>query len=165
MCEMWRPIPAMKLRQIDEPVFRSDLLEIFRAELASMESRLAEMRRAAEDWGKHRDWPWNGFVLSYATLGGSANWEKRVGPDYEFIYGWDILSELTAEARVDRLKNIPNPRFSGRVTDWLLASYYRIAREGGPSAVRASYLAQTTAEGRIAYIRSYPVGHTTRRWF
>lgn len=141
---------------MNDIVLNPKVISIIRDEFIKMEPHFPDMRCAAQSRGEHPDWPWNGFVLSYATLGGSVNWEERVGPQYDELYGWSVLSRLTLDERRKRLKKIPNPRFAERVSEWILSSYERIAREGGPTAARASYLAQTTAKARIAYVRSYP---------
>ena len=61
---------------MNDIVFNPKVISIIRDEFIKMEPHFSDMRRAAQSWGEHPDWPWNGFVLSYATLGGSLNWEK-----------------------------------------------------------------------------------------
>ncbi len=51
-----------------------------------MVANLEALRQTSLDWGAHLDWSWNGFVLSYAKLGGFSNWETRIGPIYETCY-------------------------------------------------------------------------------
>lgn len=92
---------------MNDIVFNPKVISIIRDEFIKMEPHFSDMRRAAQSWGEHPDWPWNGFVLSYATLGGSLNWEKRVGPQYDELYGWSVLNRLTLDERRKRLKKFP----------------------------------------------------------
>jgi hypothetical protein len=61
------------------------------------EDRWFEYKRSAVNWGKHPDWPWNGVLLSAATLGGSTRWTRRVAPQYDDRYSWTALQGTNEE--------------------------------------------------------------------
>jgi hypothetical protein len=71
---------------VSEHSFNEQATSIFRAKVNAMVANLEALRQTSLDWGAHLDWSWNGFVLSYAKLGGFSNWETRIGPIYETCY-------------------------------------------------------------------------------
>jgi hypothetical protein len=135
--------------------FSDQAVAIFRTQLEEMRPRLAALRESALNWGMHSDWPWNGFVLSHATLGGSANWEQRIGPAYEALYAWGVLTALSSEERAARFGDLGNPRYRQRICRWVTSTSTRIASAGGPAATRRDYAACDTAKARIAFVRSF----------
>ena len=136
--------------------FDDETLAIFQTQVEIMLPGLLKLRESSVEWGRHSDWPWNGFVLSYSTLGGSANWEKRIGPIYDAQYGWTVLAALSIEERSARFAVLGNPRYRKKISVWLGQSYVRIEHSGGPPAIRSGYEACASAQARIDYIRSFP---------
>ncbi|WP_288338440.1 hypothetical protein [uncultured Sphingomonas sp.] len=97
---------------------------------------LAASKRAAIEHGRHSDWPWNGIVLSAATLGGSWRWEKRVQPIYDAELSWRALLGLTAEERRQRFNKVGG--YWRRTSAFLERVYGRLLEEGGPEGSRST---------------------------
>lgn len=72
--------------------------------------QLASSRKTDVARGRHPAWPWIDLVLSYATLGGSRNWEVNIEPRAQ-DFGWARINKLSAKDRKKLLLQIPNPRF------------------------------------------------------
>jgi len=123
--------------------------------LASKNAEMLEnLKNGAKKWGCHNDWPWNGFVLSGATRGGSARWQKNVKPRYDKELSWPVLSELKCEQKVqNRLKTVG--RFKNKTGVWLWAMFEKIEKEGGPTQIRQC-LNRGNAEQAIALLMSFP---------
>ncbi len=114
------------------------ILAVFRQHHEAMRVQMPVKTAEAEAHGAHRDWPWNGFILSFATLGGSANWEQRVHPRMQEL-DWAHVEGLTDTERALLFESVPNPRFRVRVAAWIEAAYQRMAAAGGPAVVREAY--------------------------
>lgn len=136
-------------------MFTPELLVFLRNELAAKESELENKRAAAKQWGNAVDWPWNAFVLSFATHGGSRHWEDTVEPKYDERYSWAALGEVSPEERVERIMEIANPRFRKKLGVHLLENYERFRREGGPEAIRKEYFSKNTIEDRMEYLKTF----------
>jgi hypothetical protein len=115
--------------------------------------RLERTKADSLRWVAHPDRPWNGVVLSAATRGGSARWERNVAPRYEAELFWTVLDGLSAGARRLRFESVG--RFWRRTADWLEAVYRHICGNGGPTVIRAA-LATLDAEAVISFWKTFP---------
>lgn len=136
-------------------MFKSSLLEKIRKELKDMAPQLEASRQGAKAWKEEADFPWNVFVTSYATNGGSRHWEDKVEPNYKTLYSWDALSTLTPEERHKRFTKIANPIRCKPLTAALLSTYERFEKAGGPQAIKKEYLNNRTPDELITYLKTF----------
>lgn len=115
--------------------------------------RLEHTKNEAQRWGTHPDWPWNGVVLSAATRGGSARWNRNVEPRYEAELSWKALDGLPADEIRRRFESVG--RFWRRTADWLEAVYRHVRDSGGPTKIRVT-LAHLNTEEVIAFWTAFP---------
>jgi hypothetical protein len=101
-------------------------------------------KAAAVEHGGHPDWPWNGIVLSAATLGGSWRWDKRVKPIYDAELSWAVLGGLSMEQRQERFNKVG--RYWPRTSAFLERMYGRLLQEGGPGVTRSKLAVMTGSE-------------------
>lgn len=129
---------------------RREIIELFRRHCESMKDRLIVQKHEAEEFAADPDWPWSGLVLSFATLGGSANWDSRI-KKRRGEFSWASVSSLNNAARGALFHELPNARFRTKVERYIESAFQRIRAKGGPAAVRAEYNALSSSEQRIAY--------------
>ncbi len=110
---------------------------------------LCNLKASANLFGKHEDWPWNGFVLSGATRGGSARWKNIVKPRYDTELSWAALSKLDDDKIKRQLKTIG--RFKNKTGAWLWSLFLAIREAGGPANIRQR-LHSLDAEGIIDFL-------------
>lgn len=133
----------------------SRVINLVHSVLMEMKAELDEIRAESVEWGKHLEWPWNGFILSWATYGGSKNWPSRIQPLYNAEYSWEALSSVDEQTRLNRFSVLGNPRYRSKVAIWAPMVFDRLANPGGPVAARSHYFSLTTARERIAYVMSF----------
>lgn len=104
-------------------------------------------------WGEYPDWPWNGIVLSAATRGGSARWDRQVAPRYANELSWSAIFDLSDAERHARFLTVG--RFKNVTARWLEAAYQRFHQAEGPKGIRGS-LAAKDAAAVISYWRELP---------
>lgn len=131
---------------------RSTIVKLLRDVVREKRDVLEATKRASVQFGQHDDWPWIGIVLSAATRGGSARWERRVAPRYDSELSWKALQGLSSDDRRQRLLTVG--RFKNRAADWLEQAYEQFTREGGPAGVRTK-LKRMTAEEVITFWMSF----------
>ena len=129
-------------------------ISVYRDVLDCAKSWIDDERSRAEEWGRCPDWPWNGFVLSHATTGGSANWD-RIALVYNDSYKWDVLIKVEKGARNRLFASLGNPRFRTRVAGWAESNFQRLNAMGGPAKARGEYDSLDTAKKRIAWVQSF----------
>lgn len=139
-------------RTIDLP---QHAVEIIARHVVSMVDELQTLKVAAVKFGESEDWPWNGFVLSFATYGGSNNWTKNVEPKVATL-GWSRVAELTDDDRAALFQTVPNPRFLVRTAAALEAVFQSIKAEGGPKTVRERLARVADARTLISNLQQYP---------
>jgi len=100
------------------------------------------------------DWPWSGFILSFATMGGSDNWINRIEPR-KSDYSWQRVCQMSASERAQAAHELANPRRRHIVIPAFEACFQKFQFSGGPSGVRSEYLTYSTARERIAFLRSF----------
>lgn len=105
---------------------------------------LERSKAGAVEHGGHADWPWNGIVLSAATLGGSWRWDKRVKPIYDAELSWAALDGLPEEERRGRFNKVG--RYWRRTSAFLERMYERLSQEGGPHVTRSKLAAMRGPE-------------------
>ena len=127
---------------------------MFKRHLDVMEDSLSVLKREAKAFGGDPDWPWSGLVLSFATLGGSSNWDNRIKKRKE-EFSWAAVSALDAEARKALFHGLPNPRFRSRVEGYVELAFQRIKAAGGPSAARAEYDRLSSGDEHIAFFLAF----------
>lgn len=132
---------------------RRDLIAALSEAVAGHREVLDRTKEVAADWGAHPDWPWNGLVLSAATRGGSARWERDVAQRYETELSWTILDVTPDDDRRRRFETVG--RFWRRTASWLEFVFQHIHHAGGPAAIR-EVLAPLTAEDVIAFWTALP---------
>ena len=138
-------------RTIDLP---EHAVEIIARHVASMTDELQNLKTSAIKFGKSEDWPWNGFVLSFATYGGSNNWTTNVEPRAA-MFEWSRVADLTDDDREVLFQTVPNPRFKVRTAAALEAVFQSIKAEGGPKAVRERLARAADARALIADLQKY----------
>ena len=148
--------PSSKGIRLRSHPFSNQVVKMLREQVKEMRLQLDTLRDSAHQWGRHPDWPWNGFILSYSTLGGSDNWDKNIKSKYETYYAWNVLAGQSPNERATHFAELGNPRFRKRVSQWVAQSYDRIEKAGGPAVIRADYKACSKAQDRINFIRSFP---------
>jgi hypothetical protein len=116
-------------------------------------NRLESTKADALRWGAHPDWPWNGVVLSAATRGGSARWDRNVAPRYDAELSWAVVDPLLADERKRRFETVG--RFWRRTANWLETVYQHIRDTGGPARIRQA-LAPMDAETVISFWTAFP---------
>lgn len=136
-------------------MFNDGQLSVFKKYLEHQREDLNQLRKLAEAWGQHKDWPWNGFILSHATIGGSKNWDDTIAPLYQSHFSWDSLKAVKDMERNKRFEGLGNPRYRKRVAIWAEQNFNRIDEYGGPQRARELYEGLGTASDRIAWIKSF----------
>ena len=134
--------------------FSAGQIAVISKHLEDQRGNLDQLRACAKAWGRHEDWPWNGFILSHATIGGSDNW-SRIEEIYEDHFSWKSLNELDDSERQERFKNLGNPRYRARVAHWAAANFKKIEDHGGPKKARLAYEALQSANDRIKWVMSF----------
>lgn len=117
---------------------------------ASLEA-LEQERKGCIEFGAQPDWPWVGFVQSFATLGGSNNLNRIQARKSDFE--WNNVCALSDDDRKRLFLELPNPRFRDRVASFVEQVFHRFRVAGGPAAIRREYEA---AGDRVAYLRTFP---------
>jgi hypothetical protein len=131
------------------------LTKIVRAYLGTSQEYLESERIEAKRRIKDEDWPWNGFIISFSTLGGSKNWEQKIRPrSAEFT--WSAIENLSNTERAKLFFSLPNPRFRKRVAEFLAQCWHEFENAGGPSQIKRKYFKLETAHDRIQYLKSFP---------
>lgn len=123
---------------------RDKVIEAVQAAAREYAGALESLKAAAVVHGSDPDWPWNGIVLSAATLGGSWRWDKRVKPIYDAELSWAALDGLSMEERRERFNKVG--RYWRRTSAFLEHMYGRLLQEGGPKAARSKLAAMTGGE-------------------
>jgi hypothetical protein len=131
---------------------RSEVVKFLREKFDQHRDLLMQAKDDAEKWGGHADWPWNGLVLSAATRGGSARWDRNVKPRYERELSWAVIEGVTDGERRQRFETVG--RFWRRTAKWLEVVYQHILDKGGPPSIRAT-LASMDADAVIAFWRAF----------
>lgn len=112
------------------------------------------LRDEARERGRDPHWPWNVFLMSMCTYGGSANYARQL-ERHGAALRWDAVCALSDADRARLFGSLPNPRFRAATTIALEQGFRRIREEGGPEGVLRRYEALATATARVAYWRSY----------
>lgn len=123
---------------------REKVIEAVQAAAREHAGALESLKVAAVEHGSHPDWPWNGIVLSAATLGGSWRWDKRVKPIYDVELSWAALDGLWMEERQERFNLVG--RYWRRTGAFLERMYARLLQEGGPGVTRSNLAVMTGRE-------------------
>ena len=130
----------------------SEVVELLREKFREHRGLLIQTKADATKWGTHPDWPWNGLVLSAATRGGSARWDRNVKPRYERELSWVVLGGISDDERRQAFETVG--RFWRRTAKWLELVYQHILNKGGPASIRAT-LAPMDAEAAIAFWKAF----------
>lgn len=112
---------------------------------------LEASRKRGAEFASHRDWPWNGMILSGATLGGSKRWQG-VQVRYDKELSWDCLTPLSEVDRHNRLLTVG--RYKNRTAAWLNGVFKNFVEFGGPASVR-SHLNSLSAHEVIGFWCSF----------
>jgi hypothetical protein len=100
------------------------------------------------------DWPWNGLVMSFSTLGGSKNW-TRVLQNYLNRLSWEAICSLSDLERKGLFEALPNPRWRKKTAVNLEAAFQKISKSGGPIIVKEAYQKLETAKERIRFFLNF----------
>ncbi|WP_055877708.1 hypothetical protein [Sphingomonas sp. Leaf34] len=139
----------------DERPVPDEHIEVLRGHVERMRFELTAMKDASVIFGEHPDWPWTGFISSYATYGGSANWTKNIEPRME-EFGWDRVCGLDDGDRAELFYAVPNPLRRSQTLPRIEAVFQSIRKEGGPAKVRDRFAKATSTEAWMNMLRAYP---------
>ena len=137
----------------DDIQFSADQIAVYRRAVDCAHSWIDDERKRAIEWGQHPDWPWNGFILSHATHGGSRNW-REIEPLYDKEYAWQSLKEVSQEERLRRFTKL-NGRFKNKIGSYAEENFNILHCMGGPSKGRKIYRGLKSAIDRINWIKKF----------
>ncbi len=156
-----RSPPKLRKSQADEqttgmerPV-PDEHIEVLRGHVERMRGELTAMKDASVKFGEHPDWPWTGFISSYATYGGSANWTKKIEPRMD-EFKWDRVCRLSDSDRAELFYAVPNPRRRSQTLPRIEAVFQSIKKEGGPAKVRDRFAKAFSTEAWMNMLMAYP---------
>ncbi|MFT8366689.1 MAG: hypothetical protein ABF623_12655 [Gluconobacter cerinus] len=132
---------------------RNETIKFLQAKFLEHRDQLILMKANAQAWGGYADWPWNGLVLSAATRGGSARWDRNVKLRYDSELSWQSLEGISDEERKKRFETVG--RFWRRTANWLERVYQHILEQGGPASIRRT-LDPMDATQIIAFWKQFP---------
>ena len=133
---------------------RADLISILRTRWQARRAELETQYVNDQQLAHHPDWPWSGFVVSFATNGGSKRFEQRIAPRIA-AFAWERVVRMTLEERKAAAIDLANPRRRHIVVSAFEACFQRFFVAGGPPTIRREYLTFNSADGRIRYFKSF----------
>lgn len=133
---------------------RTDLVRILRTQWQARRAEL-EAQYVCDQRLAHRpDWPWSGFIVSFATNGGSKRFEQKIAPRVA-DFAWERVVRMSPEERRAAAMDLANPRRRHIVVPAFEACFQRLLAAGGPPTIRTEYLSFDSADGRIRYLKSF----------